>query len=157
MESLRIQILASDEDWIKWLPNLKLVARSKEVWNYIDPDQDLVLTEPEENWLNVKDPHFANKIAIARIQYNREVDRYEKRKKAVSKVIEWAIGIIDKAIFNRVNSRETLREINSRETLREMLRDLRETFALTAFSRQQIITNAYYKHLSSIKRSRLIL
>ncbi|KAK2730225.1 reverse transcriptase domain protein [Colletotrichum kahawae] len=126
MENLRIQTLSSDEDWNKWLPNLKLVARSKEVWDYINPDQDLVLTEPEERWPDVEDPQFINKIAIARIQYNREIDRYEKRKKAVSEVTQWAMGIIDKAVFNRVNSRETLRE---------MLRDLRETFAPTAFSR----------------------
>ncbi|KAK2770918.1 reverse transcriptase domain protein [Colletotrichum kahawae] len=47
MENLRIQTLSSDEDWNKWLPNLKLVART-------------------------------------RIQYNREIDRYEKRKKALN-------------------------------------------------------------------------
>ncbi|KAH9231745.1 hypothetical protein K456DRAFT_1726713 [Colletotrichum gloeosporioides 23] len=74
MENSRIQTLSSDEDWNKWLPNLKLVARSKEVWDYIDPNQDLVLTEPEERWPDVEDPQFTNKIAIARIQYNREIN-----------------------------------------------------------------------------------
>ncbi|GKT70767.1 reverse transcriptase domain protein [Colletotrichum tofieldiae] len=147
MESSKVtQKLTSDADWTKWYGNLKLVARIHEVWNYIDPDQQLVNTRPRLTEPSPEAENFTNELALAKARHADRMEDYKRANKGIIAVLSWVTSTVEAQYINHVSSKESLRE---------MIIALRDELAPDNYARQQLILRRYQAHMGSIKRSKL--
>ncbi|KAK6225765.1 reverse transcriptase domain protein [Colletotrichum tabaci] len=135
MESSKVtQKLTSDADWTKWYGNLKLVARIHEVWNYIDPDQQLVNNRPRLTELSPEAENFTNELALAKARHADRMEDYKRANKGIIAVLSWVTSTVEAQYINYVSSKESLRE---------MIIALRDELAPDNYARQQLILRCY--------------
>ncbi|KAM4056444.1 hypothetical protein HRG_003341 [Hirsutella rhossiliensis] len=131
-------------DWTPWIRGIKSLAKTHEIWDYIDPDRTLVLTEPVDlSWsgtvaalgpkpMRTAFPDNEAGFARAKEDYNerlqeakeefrhqekinlKEYDRYKAKKKAIMQIEE----VIKNSISEGLQG-ETLIQQSARDKIKE--------------------------------------
>ncbi|KAH8648727.1 hypothetical protein BGZ60DRAFT_437530 [Tricladium varicosporioides] len=133
-------LLTTTDDWDKWIVIIRALAEALDIWQFLNPDEQLPLLEPQRPTLlkaySELDKNEIWELTIAREIYERKIkafDRQNRDVKAFQAEILRRLAPINYTIFT-----------SAKNTL-EVLCLLKNRFCPTTSWREQEIINRYTK------------
>jgi hypothetical protein len=155
----KVTMLSKPSEWELWFFAIKVIARTENVWQFIDPD---LPTEPLVPSVPIKpipaDVNPAKSTIVTLDEGERELFKLlltdYKEEKIINKEIHTALNGIQKHIVTSVSTENHV-YIRDEETTYQMLRKLKSRLAPTDYARKLEVIRRYNKLKTFSKRENI--